>query len=171
MQAMGVKASMSDSFLNDYLRTRSRVDQLERIENGGGGTAGAVYLTLTRTSTQNIATTDTIITWQSEDRGNGITWSGSVITIPSSGYYALDMTWQFSGTTTYLPILWVNGLNLAITTLYYGIGTRGRIMAMRHFTELDEVEISLRAATARTMLVTAYDTDNESPYLHIVKVV
>lgn len=161
---------MSDSFLNDYLRTRQRVDQLERIESGGGGSAGGTYLTLTRTSTLTIATTGTIITWQSEDRGNGITWSGSVITIPSSGYYVIDMTWQFSGTTTYLPILYVNGIGLAITTLYYGIGTRGRIMAMRHFTELDEVEISLTAATTRTMLVTAYDTASESPFLHIVKV-
>ena len=159
---------MSDSFLNDYLRTRSRVDQLERIE--GGGSAGAVYLTLTRTNTLSITTTGTIITWESEARGNGITWSGSVITIPSSGYYAFDMTWRFSGAATYVPILYVNGLGLAITTLYYGIGTRGRIMAMRYFTELDEVEISLTASTTRAMLVTAYDTVSESPFLHIVKV-
>jgi hypothetical protein len=155
---------MSDLLLNEFLLTRQRVDQLERIEQGGGA-----YLTLTRTSTLSVASTGTTITWQSEVRNRGFTWSGTTITIPRDGYYLLDMAWRFDVAATYLPIIFVNGINLGITTVYYGIGTRGRIMAMRYYTAGDDVEIEITPSATRTMQVTAYDSANESPFLHIVK--
>lgn len=162
---------MSDSFLNDYLRTRARVDQLERIESGGGGSAASVYLTLTRTSTMTVTTAGTVITWQSEVWNSGFTWSGTTITIPSDGYYVLDMSFQLSGTKiTYIPNINVNTQNVGVLIDYSGASTRERMIAMRHFTALDEVDIRIVASANRTLLVNAYDGVSESPFLHIAKV-
>lgn len=162
---------MSDSsLLADYLRTRARVDQLERIESGGA--AGSVYLTLTRTATLSVGGAGTIITWQSEDRGNGIAWSGSVITIPSDGYYLIDVAgnWSSGGAQTYGRV-YVNGIMVERMVNHYQASiVEFRVMAMRHFTAGDAVEIQLLNGAARTLLVTAYDTQSNSPYLHITKV-
>jgi hypothetical protein len=163
---------MSDSFLSDYLRTRSRVDQLERIESGGGGSAGAVYLTLTRTTTVGVGGAGAIITWQSEDRGNGISWSGSVITIPSSGYYLIDVAgnWNSGGAQTY-GRLYVNGVMVERMANHYQASiVEFRVMALRFFSEGDAVEVQLINGALRTLLVTTYDLQSNSPYLHIVKV-
>lgn len=161
---------MSDSFLNDYLRTRSRVDQLERIEGGGGGTAGAVYITLTRTNTLTIATTGTIVTWESEVRGNGFAWSGSGITIPDDGYYVIDLTYDINAAALMFSDIYVNSVSVARMSQYYGVGTKQRGTAMRYFSASDTLEIQVAGNLARTMRVTAYDSAGESPYLHIVKV-
>jgi len=161
---------MSDSFLSDYLRTRQRVDQLERIESGGGGTAAAVYLTLTRTTSLSITTAGTIITWQSEVRSNGLTWSGSVITIPDDGYYLIDMAYDLSSAAITNGNIIVNGVDVGRMVVYYGSGTRNRVMAMRWFSASDSLEIQVGISATRGMVVTAYDASYESPFLHIVKV-
>lgn len=158
---------MSDSFLNDYLRTRSRVDQLERIESSGGG--GAVYLTLTRTTVQVITTgAGTILEWQSEERGNGITWSGSAITIPDDGYYAVDVS--FFANTSVAGNLIVNGVFVGRMTMFNGSGAGQRLSALRYFSTSDVMEILVIGNTSVNMTVRAYGTDRESPFLHIVKV-
>jgi len=161
---------MSDSFLSDYLRTRQRVDQLERIESGGGGTAAAVYLTLTRTTSLSITTAGTIITWQSEVRSNGLTWSGSVITIPDDGYYLIDMAYDLSSGAITNGNIIVNGVDVGRMVVYYGSGTRNRAMAMRWFSASDSLEVQVGISAGRTMVVTAYGSSYESPFLHIVKV-
>lgn len=161
---------MSDSFLNDYLRTRARVDQLERIESGGGGSAASVYLTLTRTNALSIATTGTIVTWEDEVRGNGFTWSGSEITIPDDGYYVIDLTYDISSAAVMYADIYVNAANTSKMAQYYGVGTRQRSTAMRHFSASDVLEVRLVGNLTRTMQVTAYDSTGESPFLHIVKV-
>ena len=61
---------MSDSFLSDYITTRQRVDQLERIEGKPSS-----FLTLRRTTTQSITTAGTIISWDDAVRNLGFTWS------------------------------------------------------------------------------------------------
>ena len=55
---------------------------LQRVETPGA------CLTLTRSATLAITTAGTTITWQVETRANGITWSGTTITIPTEGYYS-----------------------------------------------------------------------------------
>lgn len=159
---------MSDSFLSDYLRTRSRVDQLERIESGGGE---GVYITLTRTSTLTVTTAGTVITWQSEVWNSGFTWSGPTITIPMDGYYLIDMAFEFGGSKiTYIPNINVNLENVGLLIPYSGGSNRERMIAMRHFTAFDEVQIRIVAAANRNMLVNPYDFLSESPFLHIAKV-
>jgi hypothetical protein len=161
---------MSDSFLSDYLRTRSRVDQLERIESGGGGSAGAVYLTLTRTAIITIATTGTVITWQSEVRGNGFTWSGTTITIPSDGYYAIDFAFELNSFASYTVDFIVNTVDVGRLATYDSGSVRFRAVGTRYFSEGDALEIKMVVGAARNVLVNAYDTSWESPFLHIIKV-
>lgn len=167
---MGVKASMSDSFLTDYLQTRQRVDQLERIETGGGGGAASVYLTLTRTNTLSLSTAGTIVTWESEVRGNGITWSGSQITMPDDGYYVIDMAFDLNSGAVVAGNMLIGGTDVGRMALYYGGGTRNRLIATRWFSASSVLEIQINIAAGRTMQVTAYGSSYESPFLHIVKV-
>ena len=155
---------MSDSLLTDYMRTRQRVDQLERIEQGGGA-----YLTLTRTATLSITTTGTIITWQSEVRSRAITWSGSAITIPSDGYYVIELAFELNSGSVYTVDLLVNSTDTGRPALYYGTGTRCRAITTRYFTASDSVELRVTVVAGRTMQVNAYNTSYESPFLHIVK--
>jgi len=49
-------------------------------------------LTLTRINTLAVLTTGTTVTWESEIRNSGFTWSGTSITIPASGYYTIQCT-------------------------------------------------------------------------------
>jgi hypothetical protein len=162
---------MSDSFLNDYLRTRARVDQLERIENGGGGSAEAVYITLRRTGTLAITTAGTIITWQDEVRSNGITWSGSEVTIPSDGYYVVNLTWRLDSNTSNRVELLVNGYYVRrLANTNDAVGNRYSGVGMRYFSEGDIIEVSVSVAANRTILVTNFGNSNESPFLEIVKV-
>ena len=144
---------MSDSLLTDYMRTRQRVDQLERIEQGGGA-----YLTLTRTATLSLATTGTIITWQSEVRSRAITWSGSAITIPSDGYYVVELVFELSSGSVYTVDLLVNSTDTGRPALYYGTGTRCRAITTRYFTASDSVELRVTVVAGRTMQVNAYNT-------------
>lgn len=154
---------MSDLLLNEFLLTRQRVDQLERIEQGGGA-----YLTLTRTATLSLATTGTIITWQSEVRSRAITWSGSAITIPSDGYYLLDMTCVIGSNTSFSVDLLVGSVAVARLVNSQG-GNNFRFMGMRYFSASDSVEVKAIVGGGRTLAVNAYSTADESPFLHIVK--
>lgn len=161
---------MSDLLLSDYLRTRARVDQLERIESGGGGGAGAVYLTLTRTTTFTATTTGTIVVWEAEDRSNGFTWSGSEITIPSDGYYVLNMAVSVISFTSPAYEMLVNSVYVGRMAMYESGSTRWPGIALRYFSEGDILELRILLGQNRTIQVVAYDSAGESPYLHIVKV-
>jgi len=160
---------MSDSFLNDYLLTRQRVDQLERIESGSG--AGGTYLTLRRTTTQSITTAGTVVSWEDSVRNAGFTWSaGTSITIPSAGYYVLDMAFSFNSAAVVNADLLVGGTATGRFNNFYGSGAINRIGAMRYFSASDSVEIELTTVAGRTLQVVAYGSANESPFLHIVRI-
>ena len=129
------------------------------------------YITLTRTATLAIATTGTLIVWQSEVRNvGGFTWSGSNITIPVSGYYLIDMAWNYNSASVTTVDVIVNGTDTGRSSLYYGGGTRNRATFTRYFTALDTLAITVTVVAGRTMQVSAYGTSYESPFLHIVKV-
>lgn len=159
---------MSDSSLrDDYIRTRQRVDLLERVEK-----VAAVYATLTRTTTFTIGTTETLVPWESEVRSiGGITWSGSAITLPVAGYYHIDMTFYYSAAALNWGTLNVNSVAVAKMTQFYSSAQRwGRVSALRYFSAGDIVEISLLFSTTYIMQVNAYGSANESPFLHIVRI-
>ena len=157
---------MSDSSLySDYIMTRQRVDMLERVEKN------VTYLTLRRTTTQTIATTGTIISWEDAVRNAGFTWSaGTSITIPQTGFYALDVAFTFVGASVTVASIVVNGVTVGTMNNYYGTGPLNRAGAMRFFTTGDTVEVLLTNVTSRVMTVNAYGVAGESPFLHIVRV-
>jgi hypothetical protein len=158
---------MSDLLLNEFLLTRQRVDQLERIEQGGGA-----YLTLTRTSTVSIGSAGAIVTWQSEIRSRSITWSGSAITIPSDGYYLIDVAgdWGSGGAQTFARV-YVGGVAVERMTNHYQPSINEfRVMAMRYFSASDSLEIQLvNPGGSRSLQITSYNAASNSPFLHIVK--
>lgn len=156
---------MSDSSLySDYIATRQRVDQLERIERN------VTYLTVRRTATQSISTAGTFISWQEEVRNVGFTWSaGTTITIPQSGFYALDVAFNFAGASITVASLFVNSTAVGTMNNFYGTGTNNRAGAVRYFSTSDSIEIHLANVSARTMNVVAYNSASESPFLHIVR--
>ena len=51
-------------------------------------------ITLTRTAIQAITTASTVLVWQSQIRGQGMTWSGTNVTVPADGYYLIDLSVQ-----------------------------------------------------------------------------
>ncbi len=157
---------MSDSSLySDYIMTRQRVDQLERVEKN------LTYLTLRRTTTQSITTAGTIVSWGDAVRNAGFTWSaGTSITIPQSGYYIIDMAFTFNSASVVNSDLLVGGTVTNRFTNYYGSGIANRIAALRHFTTGDSVEVQLTPVANRTLQVVAYGSAGESPFLHIVRV-
>lgn len=161
---------MSDSFLTDYLQTRQRVDQLERIENGGGA-GGGVYLTLTRSANLTLSTAGTIVTWQTEVRNSGFTWSGTDITMPSDGYYAISMTLAKNITSPLIrAFLSLSGTRIITMPNENVNSTVAAYSMMRYFSASDVLSIDLQPSGSVTVVVNAYDTTGESPFLHIVKV-
>lgn len=158
---------MSDSSLySDYIMTRQRVDQLERIESG------RTYLTLSRNANLTISTAGTIVTWQDEVRNLGFTWSGTDITIPSSGYYAVALSVRkSSATTTIRAFLSLSGTRIIVMPEETSSSsTITSFYMMRYFSATNVLNIELLASASVTMQVTAYNETGESPFLHIVKV-
>ena len=69
-------------------------------------------LTLTRSATLAITTAGTVITWQVETRNQGFTWSGTTITIPTAGYYAVQLALGTTGSQTMAFTRIVNGVTI-----------------------------------------------------------
>jgi hypothetical protein len=132
--------------------------------------AGAV-LTLTRTAVQAITTAGTTIVWQSEIRGYQMTWSGSDITIPATGWYAVSVALNTSaGLNDLFYRINVNGVNVQFRS---GIGDvdRGSSSAqfMRYFAEGDIVQVNVIPSANVNINANAESAVNESPILHIVQ--
>jgi hypothetical protein len=155
---------MSDSLYSDYINTRQRVDQLERIEKA------ATYLTLRRTTTQSLTTGGTLISWEDAVRNVGFTWSaGTSITIPQSGYYAIDITMSVGSNTSFSVDIMMSSIAVARLVNSQGSNTF-RFVGIRQFTTSDVVEFRAIVGANRTLAVNAYGTLDESPFLHIVRI-
>ena len=163
---------MSIDLTRIALQTRRDLQQQSNIELSSTAVS-PVYLTLTRTTTLSVGPAGAVVTWQSEDRNSGFTWSGSVITIPSDGYYLIDVVGYWNSVlnpSTFARIL-IGGVVIErMTNFYYANNNAFRVMAMRHFSQGDNVEIQLFNPATSTLTVIAYSVANNSPYLHIVKV-
>jgi len=157
---------MSDSSLySDYIMTRQRVDQLERVES-----TTSAYLTLRRTSTLSISSAGTQVTWQTEDQNLGFTWSGTSITIPATGYYAIGINATIASAVSLRAFV-----NLGVTRVVEmtsdGFGNANNtFFILRQFTASDDLRIELLSGGGTSLNVVAYGSTNESPFLHIVRV-
>jgi hypothetical protein len=152
------------AILSATIENQLKIADIETAEE-----AGAV-LTLTRTAVQAITTAGTTIVWQSEIRGYQITWSGADITIPATGWYHISVALGHGALNDLLYRLSVNGTLVRIAS---GIGdvNRGASSAhfMRHFTELDVVQINVLPSANVNITVDAENSSPESPILNIVQ--
>ncbi len=132
----------------------------------------AAYLTVTRTTTLAITTAGTAITWQTALRSQSITWSGSVITIPSDGYYHLSVSIALAAATnTYIRFV-INGVNSIISYVVpYGTGSgnAGSCTAMLYLREDDTLTVALTPAANTTLNQNGEGFAAPSPMLHIVQ--
>lgn len=130
-------------------------------------------ITLTRTAVLAITTAGTFITWQSRIRGQGITWSGTNVTIPASGWYTINISGQTSANINDLFItIAVNGLNVIQSGGNIGDVDRNRFSASftRYFTTGNTIAIALTPSANVNLVVNAEGGVGESPILNIVQI-
>lgn len=155
---------MSNLLLNNLASAISGMQSLQRVETP------AACLTLTRSATLAITTAGTTITWQVETRANGITWSGTTITIPTTGYYGVTLTYASSLNHTALVQCIVNGIVAPTAMAYSGANITDQVFfLMRYFTTGDAVQIRVIPSANQTIAVNAEGAQNESPFVHVVQ--
>ena len=86
------------------------------------------------------------------------------------GTTSLTLHSAFNSGAVVTADLLVGGVATGVYNNYYGTGAIMRIIAMRHFTASDSVEVRLWPVANRTLQVVAYGSANESPHLHIVRI-
>jgi hypothetical protein len=157
---------MSNSAANLYDLinvAQGQIDNIAAVEYPAAG------LTLTRSSTLAITTAGTFVTWQVETRGYAITWSGSAITIPSSGYYQFTIIYNSTVAHTVFGAVFVNSVLTGLGISSFNLDTRKALTITRYFTTGDSVQIALVPSVNTTISVAAENTANESPFLHVVQ--
>jgi hypothetical protein len=126
-------------------------------------------LTLTRSATLSITTAGTIITWQTETRNNGFTWSGTDITIPTSGYYAIGAYIVTVASITMFANLVVNSVILIQMPASYLSSTAHGFFAVRYYTTGDVVSLRVGPSSNTTVSVNAENIASESPLIHVTQ--
>ena len=143
---------------------RASVADLARQERPGAA------LTLTRSATLAITTAGTAITWQVETRNEGFTWSGTEITIPTAGYYVINLQYNASGTvTSAFGILRVNSVNVAFFSNSSVNSTLHAFTVIRYFETGDKIEVRVVPAANSTITIGAEGSASESPIFHIAQ--
>lgn len=126
-------------------------------------------LTLTRSASLAVLATGTVITWQTQTRGIGITWATTDITIPTSGFYMVQLSLQYVASVTGFASITVNG-TLIGNILYYSTATTRHVGAfMRYYTTGDTLRFTVTPSVNTTLNVAAEGTLQESPILHITQ--
>jgi hypothetical protein len=142
---------------------RASVVDLARQERPGAA------LTLTRSATLAITTAGTIITWQTETRNQGFTWSGTDITIPTSGYYDIGAYIVTVASITMFATLVVNSVIVMQMPASYLSSTAHGFFAVRYYTTGDVVSLRVGPSSNTTVSVNAENVASESPLIHVVQ--
>lgn len=104
-------------------------------------------LTIRITAAQAIATTGTSIVFNTEVRSQAIAWSGSDVTIPTDGYYAISIPVRTSVVNTFMRCaINLNGVNVNSYTESTPAGTTQNIYYfnfMRYLRTDDVLKITL----------------------------
>ena len=129
----------------------------------------AIFLSLTRTATLSVTTAGVIVTWQSEIASNGMTWSGSSITVPIAGYYHLSMKGALEVKDSMTGDVIVNGVEVATMGTGDSKDVKFRLNSTRFYKAGDVVQVKVTmTSTTHTIQVATEDSANESPILHMV---
>jgi len=121
-------------------------------------------LTLTRSATLAITTAGTIITWQTETRNQGFTWSGTAITIPTDGYYAISLVYTSATNHSAFGSISVGGVFTAIMAGQSGSAFVHGYIQMGYYTTGDVVRLTVTPSVNVTI-----NQNAQSPFLHIVQ--
>lgn len=141
---------------------RDRMSTAERSDT-------AVFLSLTRTATLSITTAGVIVTWQSEIDTNGMTWSGSSITIPIAGYYVLSVIGTLGVKDQITGDIVLNGVEVATMGTASSKDTKFRHSITRFYKAGDVVQYRASTTTGTmTLQVNTEDAASESPIFHMV---
>ena len=157
---------MNRDMVRDIVQLKRDVSQINNEIPDAG-------ITLRRTDILAITTAGTIITWQSRIRGQGITWSGSTITIPASGWYGINLSGQTSVNINDLFItMAINGLNVVQSAGFIGDIDRNRFSAsfIRYFTRGNTIVFVLTPSANVNLVANPENVAGESPILHIVQI-
>jgi len=127
-------------------------------------------ITLTRTTTLALVTTGTNIVWQTQTRGQNITWSGSTITIPTAGYYAIQVSLGTTGSQTMIITRVVNGTVIGGFSVQFVATNYFSGQTTCYFNSGDTLVIRLTPGANTTMTSVAEFSTTESPILHIVQI-
>jgi len=125
-------------------------------------------LTLTRLNTLAVTTAGTTITWESETRNNGFTWSGTDITIPTDGYYMIQVACNIAFSTGFNISRSVNSTVISMTPSLPA-GTYFFASNASYYTIGTILQINVASGANTTLLVNAEGIVNESPIIHIVQ--
>ena len=157
---------MSNSAANIYdllSVAQGQIDNIAAVEYPAAG------LTLTRSASLALITAGTLITWQVETRGYAITWAGTTVTIPSSGYYTFSLNYNSNVLHTVRSVLFINAVSVLDMTVDTISNLRHGATITRYFTENDAVQLMLLPSVNTTMTVVAENGVSESPFLHVVQ--
>lgn len=154
---------MSNLLLNNLASAISGMQSLQRVETP------AACLTLTRSATLAITTAGTTITWQVETRANGITWSGATITIPTAGYYAVQLAIGTTGSQTMAFTRIVNGVTIGGFVGLFSATNYFSGQSTGYYAAGDTLQIRLVPGANTTVTQVAEYAATESPILHIVQ--
>lgn len=126
-------------------------------------------LTLTRSATLAITTAGTVITWQVETRNQGFTWSGTTITIPTAGYYAVQLALGTTGSQTMAFTRIVNGVTIGGFVGLFSATNYFSGQSTAYYATGDALQIRLVPGANTTVTQVAEFAATESPILHIVQ--
>ncbi len=126
-------------------------------------------LTLTRSATLAITTAGTVITWQTQTRGLGISWATTDITIPTSGFYTLQIAFQTAAAVTMFTQIVLNTVNLGYVGSTWVASTYHVATHTRHFATGDVIQVRALPSANTTINVNGEGVAAPSPYVHIVQ--
>lgn len=153
------------SSLPTSLSQQARTNSLERIE------APAAALTLTRTAVQAVTTAGADISWQSQVRNNGFTWAATTtdITIPTAGYYMIQVHLLTSANVTSTMVLKVAGVTVDTMAVISTARTGHHGSALRYFSTGDVISINFVPSANINLQQVAYGSVGESPFIHVTQ--
>lgn len=142
---------------------KATTQDLARVESP------SACVTLTRSATLAITTAGTTITWQTEVRNQGFTWSGTTITIPTAGYYAVQLALGTTGSQTMAFTRIVNGVTIGGFVGLFSATNYFSGQATAYYATGDALQIRLVPGANTTVTQVAEFAATESPILHIVQ--
>jgi hypothetical protein len=155
------RVSMSDLYQTSA-DLRASVADLARQERPGAA------LTLTRSATLAITTAATTITWKTEIRNQGFTWATTDITIPTAGYYVLNLSYTATVHTAFMRLI-VNGTTTGFFSSSSLSSSTHAFTVVRYFATSDIVRTQVLPSVNVTIAVNAEGATGESPILHIAQ--